>query len=134
MDTHYIHCTTITNRHHIRHCIDDISQMFRTKHYDGSKTSPAQFWDNNRMAEINRISSYNCRALMDASNNFYSPPAPGKIALSLATFRQYYESNRLMLSNSFYLEHIVNVLTYFSRKQLLIISFSDLVTHTPKVC
>ena len=125
--------TSTIHRHHIRHCIDDITKMFHDKHYDSSKTTPAQFWDSNRMAEIRRISSYNCRALMDPSNNFYTPPAPGKIVLALATFRQYYESQRLVVSNSFYLEHIQNLLTYFSRKQLLVISFSDLVTRTPKV-
>ena len=107
--------------------------MFHDKHYDGSKTTPAQFWDNNRMNEIRRTSSYNCRALMDESNNFYTPPAPGKIAPALATFRQYFESHRLVVSNSFYLEHILNMLTYFSRRQLLVISFSDLITRTPKV-
>ena len=125
--------TCTTNRHHIRHCVEDIAQMFRDKHYDGTKTTPVQFWDNNRMAEIKRTSSYNCKALMDASDHFYTPPVPGKITPALATFRQYFESRRLLVTNSFYLEHILNLLTYFSRRQLLVVSFSDLVTRTPKV-
>ena len=70
---------------------------------------------------------------MDANFNFYIPPAPGKITFSLATFRQYFESGHLHHRNSYYVDQIQNLLTYFSRSQLLIISFSDLVTRTPKV-
>ena len=117
----------------MRHCIDVINQVFREKHYDATKTTPAQFWDKTKVADIMKHAAYDCGALMDASFNFYVPPAPGKITFSLATFRQYFESGHLHHRNSFYVDQIQNLLTYFSRSQLLIISFSDLITRTPKV-
>lgn len=85
----------------MRRCIDVINTVFREKKYDGSKTTPAQFWDKNKVIDVVKHSGYDCGALMDQNFNFYNPPAPGKITFSLATFRQYFESGHLHHRNRF---------------------------------
>lgn len=76
------------------------------------------------------ISSRHCNRLQVSNSDRLRFVSMINITASLPTFREYFTGGNIRLNNSIYVNHLRNYLSYFSRKQILILGFEYLLGNT----